>query len=222
MHFRPVMKSPPFPPQYSLAPSRRRSTIRAFSLIETAIALGIVAFVLVALMGMLPVGLSSFRQSIDATVCAQIIQRIVSDAEQSDFDLLSKKATSTDATFFVLPTRYFDDQGNEIVPAAASGPTAAEWQRIIYQVRVRGSQPGPPDSSAAPAANFTSLPQEGTRFHPRDSSFLTIQIANNPGNRTLPVGTEQLWSATEAKKMGLALTTQSAIVTRNGPKRTTQ
>lgn len=199
-----------------------RSAAPAFSLIETAIALGIVAFALVALLGMLPAGLATFRQSIDTTVSAQIIQRIVSDAEQSDFDLLSKKATSTDSTFFVLPTRYFDDQGNEIVPAAASGPTAAELPRIIYQVRVRGSQPGPPDSSAAPVANFTSLPQEGTRFHPRDSSFLTIQIANNPGNRTLPVGPQQLWNATEVKKMGLALTTQSAIVTRNGPQRNTK
>lgn len=198
-----------------------RPAAPAFSLVETAIALGIVAFAVMALIGLLPVGLSSFRQSIDTTVCAQIIQRIVSDAEQADFDILSKNATSTDATFFVLPTRYFDDQGNEIVPAAA-GPSVAEFQRIIYHVRVRGSQPGPPDSRAAPAENFTSLPQAGTRFHPRDTSFLTIQIANNPGNRTLPVGTQQLWNATEATKMRLALTTQSAIVTRNGPKRTTQ
>lgn len=194
----------------------------AFSLVETAIALGIVGFALVALMGMLPVGLSSFRQSIDTTVCAQIVQRIVSDAEQSDFDILSKRAASSDATFFVLATRYFDDQGNEIVPTTASGPTAAEFLRIIYHVRVRGSQPGPPDSNAAPPDNFTSLPQVSTRFHPRDSSFLTIQIANNPGNRTLPVGTQQLWNATEATKMGVALTTQSAIVTRTGPKRTTK
>ena len=188
-------------------------------MIETAIALGIVAFALVALLGMLPAGLSTFRQSIDTTVCAQIIQRIVSDAEQSDFDLLSKKAVSIDTDFFVLPTRYFDDQGNEVVPVANSGPSAPELQRIIYQVRVRGSQPGPPDISSEAQTNFTSLPQEGARFHPRDSSFLTIQIANNPSNRNIPVGTKQLWDASAATKMGMSLVTQSAIVTRNGPKK---
>lgn len=183
------------------------------------LALGIVAFAFVGLLGMLPVGLSTFRQAIDTTVSAQIVQRIVSDAEQSDFDLLSKKAVSSDANFFVLPTRYFNDQGSEVIPAATSGPTPTEYARIVYQVRVRGSQPGPANTQNAPADNFTSLPQEGSRFHPRDTTFLTIQIANNPGNRTLSLGSQQLWDPAGAAKMGLALTTQSAIVTRNGPRK---
>ena len=182
-----------------------------FSLIETALALGIVAFAFVALMGMLPAGLTTFRKSVDTTVSAQIVQHIVSDAEQSDFDALLAQATATTADFYALRTRYFDDQGNEVIPAGQAPPSAADLQRILYHVRVRGSVGG---------TNFTSLPQvkEQDRFHPRDSTFLTIQIANNPGNATLDEdGQLLLWKEAKAAKLGVTMTTQSAVVTRNGP-----
>jgi len=193
---------------------------RAFSLIETALALGIVAFAFVGLMGMLPAGLATFRKAMDTTVSAQIVQRIVSDAEQSDFDTLSGQAASTDADYYVMKTRYFDDQGSEVMTSGGGSPTAAELLRILYQVRVRGSQPGPANVSSAGASNFTSLPQvSGTRFHPRDSTFLTIQIANNPANKTLKVDARQLWDPADASKGGVSITTQSAVVTRNGPKK---
>ena len=187
-------------------------------MIETALALGIVSFAFVGLMGLLPAGLTTFRKAIDTTVSAQIVQKIVSDAEQTDFDTLFAQAESSDANFYVLKTRYFDDQGSEIVTAGAV-PTSAELVRILYQVRVRGSQPGPSSIGSAPD-NFTSLPQvNGERFHPRDSTFLTIQIGNNPGNQTLKVDAVKLWSTEDATKHGVSITTQSAVVTRNGPKK---
>jgi hypothetical protein len=94
--------------------------------------------------------------------------------------------------------------------------------RILYHVRVRGSQPGSPDTALTGTGNFTSLPNSipGGRFHPRDSTFLTIQIANNPSSKTLKVDAQQLWDAVDAKKTGVSITTQSAVVTRNGPKKT--
>jgi len=199
---------------------RLRAARRAFSLIETALALGIVAFALVGLMGMLPAGLATFRKAMDTTVSAQIVQRIVSDAEQSDFDAFAANAASSDASYYVLKTRYFDDQGSEVLTSGGGAPTAAELVRILYQVRVRGSQPGPANVASADPSNFTSLPQvSGIRFHPRDSTFLTIQIANNPANKALKVDGQQLWDAAEAKTTGISITTQSAVVTRNGPKK---
>ncbi len=215
------MKSNPVSPQTPCFACRPHSSRAAFSLIETALALGIVAFAFVGLMGMLPAGLTTFRKSVDTTVSAQIVQHIVSDAEQSDFDALSAQATVTNSDFYVLKTRYFDDQGSEVVPAGQTTPSATDLLRILYHVRVRGSQPGPPSvTSDGGSTNFTSLPQmDGGRFHPRDSTFLTIQIANNPANLTLEEDGKLLWKETDATKRGVTITTQSAVVTRNGPSR---
>ena len=215
------MKTDPIAPQPPFSAPRISASRAAFSLIETALALGIVAFAFVGLMGMLPAGLSTFRKAVDTTVSAQIVQHIVSDAEQSDFDTLAAQAASTSTDFYVLKTRYFDDQGSEVVPAGGTTPTPADLLRILYHVRVRGSQPGPPNvSPGGDSSNFTSLPQvAGGRFHPRDTTFLTIQIANNPGNQTLSTATTQLWDEAKAAQHGVTITTQSAVVTRNGPKK---
>lgn len=83
----------------------------AFSLVEVVLALGIVSFAFVGIIGMLPVGMSTFRQAIDATVQAQITQQILTDVEQTNFSDLSKL---TSATYF------FDDQG-VLVSDNASG-----------------------------------------------------------------------------------------------------
>ncbi len=67
---------------------------RAFSLVEVTIAIGIVAFAFVALVGVLPVGLQTFRRAVDASVSAQITQRIINDIQQTDFDILLDGHTS--------------------------------------------------------------------------------------------------------------------------------
>lgn|GEM_PF-6307406 len=56
------------PGSSSLRPFRRRG----FTLIETAFAIGIVAFAFVALIGLLPAGLTNFREAMDPSVGAQI------------------------------------------------------------------------------------------------------------------------------------------------------
>jgi uncharacterized protein (TIGR02598 family) len=199
----------PAAPQFPIIPTRIRRSPAAFSLVETVLALGIVAFAFVGLMGMLPAGLQTFRKAVDTTVGAQIAQRVVGDAQQTDFDVLVPSSITGD--FYVLPVRYFDDQGNEIVVPGGGALTADQALRALYHVRVRGSKPD---------GDFTSLPQvKGARHHPRDSTFLTIQIANNPANKTLTVDTKQLWDVAAANKVGVPIMMQSAVVTRNGTKK---
>lgn len=94
----------------------------AFSLIEVVMAIGIVAFAFISVLGLIPTGLNTFRLSIDASVGAQIVQRVMNEAQQTDFDVLTQ---NIDGASF----RYFDDQGNEIETAASSG--------AIYQVQTR-------------------------------------------------------------------------------------
>jgi len=59
--------------------SMKHQPAAAFSLIEVAIALGVTVFCLVAIFGLLPIGLNSNRASIEQTVSASVEREIVSD-----------------------------------------------------------------------------------------------------------------------------------------------
>ncbi|MEQ1859292.1 MAG: Verru_Chthon cassette protein B [Chthoniobacteraceae bacterium] len=198
------MIEPPMPPDFRTQRNLFRPSA-AFSLIEVAMSLAIVTFSLVGILGMVPIGLSGFREAMDTTIGAQIAQRVVTDAEQSDFDTLIASAATSDANFFSLPVRYFDDQGSEV---SLADPQAAA--KIIYHARARGSQPGPADTSAG-GGGFTSLPG-APRFHPRDTAFLTVQVAWHPGLAALPVDeARQLWAGRSAP-----MSTYRVVITRNG------
>jgi uncharacterized protein (TIGR02598 family) len=185
---------------------RKARRLAAFSLVEIAAAIGIMAFAFVALMGLLPACLGNFRSAMDATIGAQIAQRVITDAEQTDFDLLLAAAGKESGDFFTLPVRYFDEQAAEVLPEAADAEMKA-----IYRVLVRGSLPGPRDQSTG--AGFTSLPAEpgSPRFRPRDSIFLTVQVAHRPGLDAMPLGADQLWPRGAAP-----MTTYRTVITRNG------
>lgn len=86
-----------------------------FSLIEVTLALGIISFVLVSLLGLLPTGLSSFRDSMRATVSAQVSQRLIAEVRQADFLGL---------TAGTQPERYYSVEGIEVA-AKADAVTSA-------------------------------------------------------------------------------------------------
>ncbi len=160
---------------------------RAFSLVEVTIAIGIVAFAFVALVGVLPVGLQTFRRAVDASIGAQITQRILNDIQQTDFDVLVGGHTSP----FLFPstTRYFDDQGSEV-----TAPTAA-----VYHVKTLiNPATDLPGGSSAAATNG-------------NLATITIQIVNNPGNRTLATdGSTGMWN-----DRSVGMVTSEAFVAKN-------
>lgn len=87
---------------------------RAFTLVEIVLAIGIVAFAFVAIMGMLPVGLATFNNAVDATVEAQIAQQVFADAQQVKFADLDKTGGG----------RFFNAEGTQV----GSGATPpANW-----------------------------------------------------------------------------------------------
>ncbi len=190
---------------------------RGFSLIETALALAIIAFAFVGLMGLLPTGLTNFRSAMDRTIGAQIFQKVLTDAEQADFDLMFAQGKSADGEFFEFPVRYFDDQGIEVVPESVGKLSATEAARVVYHVHIRGSAPGVANVAGHSNSRFTSLPAATgrIRFNPRAMTFLTIQIADNPSNRALPVNNRSLWESSAA----LPMATYTAVVARNGSPR---
>jgi len=70
-----------------------------FTLVEVTLALGIFAFALVAMIGLLPVAMKSTRESIDIAAATQIANQIVATYVQEDFALSGSEII------------YFDDYG---------------------------------------------------------------------------------------------------------------
>lgn len=165
----------------------------AFSLVEVTIAIGIMAFAFTSIFGLVPLGLTVFRQAINASVGSQIVQRVINDAQQTDFSLLV-----TDSTGAPLGSgtgqkamRYFDEQGSEIVPATPGVLSSVDKTKVIYWVNTRIV----PATTIAGNANSKL-------------ATVTVQIANNPGNKSTSVnGTTKLWSDSS-----YPMTTYSALV----------
>jgi len=65
---------------------------RAFSLVEVALALGIISVALVALLGMVPIGLNTFRESLEDTVQADILRKLSAQFQEAPFKSLSNLA----------------------------------------------------------------------------------------------------------------------------------
>jgi uncharacterized protein (TIGR02598 family) len=86
-------------------PGSGRFLKRGFSLVEVVIAVGIISFSLIALMGLLPVGLKTLQESTDTTTQATVFQNIVMEAQQIDFSTLTNSA---------LTNRFYDAEGHEL------------------------------------------------------------------------------------------------------------
>lgn len=158
------------------SPGRRlRGRPEGFTLAEVALAAALVAFTFLSLFGLVPVGLNTFRASIDTSVTSQIAQRVINDAQQTDFTALVGAAT----TPFFQALRYFDDQATE-KPSATGA---------IYQVNVR-------------VTPQTPLPQGATASSNVNLATVAVQVANNPANLcTAANPPNALWNDTSTMRI---------------------
>jgi len=126
---------------YSLVMKKPSPSSPAFSLIEVTLALGVISFALIGVLGLIPVGMATFRKAVDLSVGSQIVQQVVSDVQQTAFSSLGQSH----------PLRYFDDQGveqtggtglyqvNVVVDTAAvvpggSAPAGGNLARLIVEI----------------------------------------------------------------------------------------
>jgi len=220
--------TPVNPPLPSGAFRASSTESRAFSLIEVVLAVGVVAFAFVAIMGLIPAGMSQFRQAIDTSVCAQIAQRIINESQETDFTTLidEKNLPTANADDFALRTptvaastastanvpgkcvRYFDEQGMEVIPAATTTntPSATELKRITYMVNTRVIP-----KSVMPSASV---------YHDYHLATLTIQVAYNPGNLPITLSTATPTSTDPTRRLwvstaGVSIITYCAQIARN-------
>ena len=179
------------------AGKRKCFRARAFSLVEIALALGIMAFALVAVFGLMPLGMTTFKKAMDLSVGSQIAQRVIGDAQQSDFDkLITPAGASAPATAaFVNPVRYFDDQGQEGL-STQSG--------MIYMVNTRVV----PSTYVPSTGNPTTTGVQNVHI-----ATVSVQVANNPGRTALTPDGTLLWTPSNA----VPIATFSTFIARSSP-----
>jgi uncharacterized protein (TIGR02598 family) len=153
-----------------------QSSIGGFSLVEVCLAIGIVVVGFVSIIGLLPAGMDAFRSSMNTSVGAQLVQRVLNEAQQSDFyNLVGGNPPQTNYEFIALRT--YDEQGNELTDGNAVAG--------VYQVHAV-AQYGPafPDDTGKNTVIMDEL------------ATVTVQIAVNPGGRKINKDVNNMWAPT--------------------------
>jgi len=125
--------------------TRRRCA--AFSLVEVALALGLFAFALVALLGLLPVAFQACRDSLDISTAAQVadavaarLQANFSSLEQGDFvefDDRGDEATSSAAAVYrakLLSRDSLSDSLDRVEVVVSRSNTSAQGRHFCYLI----------------------------------------------------------------------------------------
>lgn len=119
----------------------------AFSLVEVALALGIVGFVIVALLGLLGTGLESGRESRQQLISAQLLERTLAEMRSRNYDeliALTSETTTYDADGGTDGTDFYE------VTVTSEPPTLPLVTSRVYAVRLRTEVAWP---TSAPDAN---------------------------------------------------------------------
>ncbi len=82
-------------------PTFRQNLTGAFTLVETVLAIGVVSFAMISILGLIPVGLTTFRSAINVSVESSIANALAGEAQRSDFSNLPDETS----------IYYFDEQG---------------------------------------------------------------------------------------------------------------
>ena len=134
------------------------AALRGFSLVEVVLALAIISIVMVSLVGMLPVGLTTFRGSSTRTISVQISQRILNESRQAGFSNLSAMpqiryfTEEGDETTATSPTKIYVARTDVIIRVIVPGTGSAFSNASLAQVRVRVAVSPTGDVSATTVA----------------------------------------------------------------------
>jgi len=109
---------------FSLHFSQKTSRRQGFSLVEVVLAIGVTSFALLGMVALIPMGMKTSHQAIDAMTEAQIVQYARNELELTPFaSLASSWDLATVGT--AKGTLYFDNQG---LPTTSTDP------EMIYKV----------------------------------------------------------------------------------------
>jgi uncharacterized protein (TIGR02598 family) len=119
-----------------LMPSRPPGQ-KAFSLIEVVLALGVIAFSLVAILGVFPTGLAANRTSISDTRAAQFINAVTAtiDAQCATFSSVNCYGETLNLVTLNTPAaaKLFVSYPSPDEPTISNDPTLSNW---IYSIEL--------------------------------------------------------------------------------------
>lgn len=161
--------------QLFLAPGRSPQLEQGFSLVEVVLALGIAATALVVLIGLLPVGLQSNRESREESLAINAIHAMVADLKTSPrgsnsvaFDLpaipVMGVVSSNSVERFLRDDLSLASSANEpgarfAVRATRQASPADDWSPIVYHFRVFWPAPAMNGGSARSSESIVSFPR---------------------------------------------------------------
>lgn len=143
--------------------------------------MGIASFGLVTLFSLLPVGLNQFRDAMNASVSARIAQRLLHEAVQTDYSVLVEKTGEQVA-----------EEGGEAGGAPSNKPINKGWRYFDDQ----GLELEEPDKihavyhAVTRVVPQTSLPAFSSPLSNSSLATVTVQVAVNPTDRTIPLISE--------------------------------
>jgi uncharacterized protein (TIGR02598 family) len=141
----------------------RRPVSAGFSLVEVTLAVAIAALAIITLLGLMPQGLEMSRKTGILTINSNIIEQIIRDLENTQFNLLPAQGTGTSSgggnSVPEKSRRYFNDQGQEVQQQSgqitfvaeidftqrASLPRTEQTQPFLRRVIIRVATTSNPD-----------------------------------------------------------------------------
>ena len=141
---------------------------RAFSLIEVTIAMGVMAFAAIAILGIIPNGLAAATRSSQTTIAARLASEVQSEIQQVGL------------ASFATNTTYFDGDGKILTGTAGAvyyvyrsveacplpGAAAGSFQKVIVQVvKNPAGQTFPVDATTGLRTIPVGLEERTFQFH---------------------------------------------------------
>jgi uncharacterized protein (TIGR02598 family) len=160
-----------------MKPPARHSAIRGFSLTETTLALAILGFSLVSLLGLLSVSMTTAKESAQETYFASAARQVVDGLRAvafRDIPYAEPSSGSSAPAGVELPTVYFDENGQWLAPDRASWLTTPDSATPPPGATYRCDVIVAPDLHTLTPASL-ALPQDSARVN-----LLRIAITITP------------------------------------------
>jgi uncharacterized protein (TIGR02598 family) len=153
--------------------NRKSLSGRAFTLVEVVLALGVVSFGLISMLGLLTVGLKTFHDAMSQTTETEIAQQISNQLQLANFSSISGIKNSSNY--------YFTQEGLQLTNGSSTSTAPAS---TVYTASVAAPSvlavPGVTSSTSSLATNtMTFVISIWSVNSPQTTNAFAIQIANN-------------------------------------------
>ncbi len=144
---------------------------RAFSLVEVTMALGLVSFAVITVIGLMPVGIAALHRAIDTTEEAQIVRQIGAQVLLTPYSQLPANFSGT--------TFYYDQDGVFLTNSAAPRPADTRyWATTTISTPVYPGSGGVASVSGSLSTVHLAL-MSGASVNATSTNFYNFQVPNS-------------------------------------------